>query len=213
MSLRALRRVAAVLDARVEVEIRWRGGEADRLLDARHAALAGEMVKQLRASRWETALEVTYAQFGERGSIDLLAFRPDAGALLVVEVKSELTSIEETLRRLDQKARLGPTIATERLAWDAVGPASRLLVLPESSTSRDRLTMHAATMDSTLPVRGLSLRRWLERPNSPVSGILLLRDSNPGSGMQRGGGSHRVRGPRGSGTRSRMSVTSVSRDQ
>jgi transcriptional regulator with XRE-family HTH domain len=201
-SLGSLRRIIGVLDARAEVEIRWRGGEVDRLLDARHAVLVGETVMQLRETRWMTAVEVTFARFGERGSIDLLAFRPDAAALLVVEVKSELTSLEETLRRLDQKVRLAPSIANERLGWVALGPTSRLLVLPETSTTRDRLRMHAAGLDSTLPVRGLRLRRWLEQPVGPVSGIRLVRNSNPGGDMRRGGGSHRIRASRGSGPRS-----------
>lgn len=195
VSLGTLRRVVGALDARAEIEIRWRGGEVDRLLDARHAALVGEIVMQLRESRWVTAVEVTFARFGERGSIDVLAFRPDAAALVVVEVKSALTSLEETLRRLDQKVRLAPMIAKERLGWVAVGSTSRLLVLPETSTTRDRLRMHAAVLDSTLPARGIRLRRWLEQPVGSVSGIRLLRNSNPGGDMRRGGGPHRIRNP------------------
>lgn len=196
LSVGTLRLVLGALDARAEVEIRWRGGDVDRLLDVRHAALVGEIVGRLRQSRWLTAVEVTYAKFGERGSIDVLAHRPESGALLVVEVKSELTSLEETLRRVDQKVRLAPEIARERLGWTAVGPASRLLVLPESSTSRDRLKMHAVVLDSTLPVRGLALRRWLEEPVGPVAGIRLLRNINPGAGMRCPGGSHRMRASR-----------------
>ena len=115
VSVGTLRQVLGALDARAALEVRWRGGDVDRLLDERHAALVGEIVGQLRHSRWLTAVEVTYARFGERGSIDVLAHRPDVGALLIVEVKSELTSLEETLRRLDQKVRLAPEIARERL--------------------------------------------------------------------------------------------------
>ncbi len=119
MSLRTLRRVLLALEARGELEIRWRGGHLDRLLDERHAVLVGGIVNELASFGWVTAVVVTYARFGERGSIDVLAYRPDRTALLVVEVKSELTSLEETLRRLDEKVRLGPTIAAERLGWVA----------------------------------------------------------------------------------------------
>jgi hypothetical protein len=40
---------------------------------------------------------VTFSIYGERGSIDLLAWHSETRTLLVVELKSELTSIEETL--------------------------------------------------------------------------------------------------------------------
>ncbi len=52
--------------------------------------------------------------------------------VVVVEVKSQLVSLEETLRRLDAKARLAPLICRRRLGW---GPAaaSRLLVLPSET--------------------------------------------------------------------------------
>ena len=208
-SVGTLRRVIAMLDARVEVDIRWRGGDVHRLLDVRHAALVGEIVSQLREFGWLTAVEVTYARFGERGSIDLVAFWPRAGSLLVVEVKSELTSLEETLRRLDQKVRLGPWVATERLGWVAVGPASRLLILPETSTSTDRLKTHAAVLDSTLPLRGLRLRRWLGEPVGPASGIRLLRDNTPRADMRRRGGSHRVRASGHTGIGGNPSVATV----
>jgi hypothetical protein len=51
--------------------------------------------------------------------------------LLVIELKSELTSVEETLRRLDVKVRLATRVAGERFGWRAVA-AARLLVLPSS---------------------------------------------------------------------------------
>ena len=195
-SVSAVRRILAVLDARLEVDIRWRGGEVDRLLDARHAALVGQIVGQMLEGGWLTAVEVTYAKFGERGSIDVMAFHPEHRALVVVEVKSELTSLEETLRRLDQKVRLGPAVARERLGWVATRGVSRLLVLPETSTARDRLKAHAAVLDSTLPLRGLALRRWLEQPLVPSAGIKLLRNSNPHGGKRPASGSHRIRAAR-----------------
>ena len=39
VSLRILRRVAAVLDIRVDLAPRWRAGDLDRLLNARHSEL------------------------------------------------------------------------------------------------------------------------------------------------------------------------------
>jgi hypothetical protein len=61
--------------------------------------------------------------FGERGSIDLLAWHESSRTLLVIELKTELTSVEETLRRHDSKVRLAPGIARERFGW--IRPWSR----------------------------------------------------------------------------------------
>jgi transcriptional regulator with XRE-family HTH domain len=195
VALRTIRRVLLSVEARAEVEIRWRGGELDRLLDERHALLVGAIVEELRGFGWSTAVEVTYSRFGERGWIDVLGYRRDRSALLIGEAKSELASIEETLRRIDQKVRLGPSVAAERLGW-AARSSSRLLVMPETTTARDRLSRNAAVFEAALPLRGSAMRRWLRDPQGPCAGIQLLRISNPRGGMQRPGGSHRVRSPR-----------------
>jgi transcriptional regulator with XRE-family HTH domain len=207
VSLVDLRRVLGALDARGALEVRWRGGEVDRLLDEDHAGMAGEIVASLTGFGWSSAVEVTYASYGERGSIDVLAYRPDSRSLLVVELKTELTSLEETLRRLDQKVRLGPSIAIERLGWMAAS-ASRLLILPESTTTRRRLTMHAAVLEAALPTRGVELRRWLKSPVGTCAGIGLLPPSRRGGGKRAHGGPHRVRVPEATQPSRRPSVRS-----
>src|SRR5438874_1584361 len=74
LSLRVLRRVAHALGAEVVVTLRWRGAELDRLLDQGHAALAGAVTELLTSLGWEVQAEVSYSIWGERGSIDLLAW-------------------------------------------------------------------------------------------------------------------------------------------
>lgn len=117
--------------------------------------MAGRIVASLTALGWSTAVEVTYARYGERGSIDVLAFRPDARSLLVVELKTELTSLEETLRRLDQKVRLGPSIAAEH--WDGGRRPCR-----DSSSCRSRRRLDDAWR-RTLPCFRLLFRRGASR--------------------------------------------------
>src|SRR5215203_4511675 len=97
-NLNKLKAQAAALDAEMFVTIRWRGGEIDRLLDEGHATIVGWVAATLTSLGWQVQPEVSYAVFGERGSIDILAWHPETRTLLVVEVKTELTSIEETLR-------------------------------------------------------------------------------------------------------------------
>ncbi|MHB8399990.1 MAG: helix-turn-helix domain-containing protein, partial [Candidatus Limnocylindrales bacterium] len=69
-----VRSVAAALDATIAMELRWRGAATDRLLDERHAKLNGSLAAMLARHDWLVEPEVSYSRFGERGSIDLLAW-------------------------------------------------------------------------------------------------------------------------------------------
>jgi transcriptional regulator with XRE-family HTH domain len=132
LSVRALRHICSAMDADLVLVIRWRGGDLDRILDERHARLGAQFVRRLEELGWTVFPEMTFSIYGERGSIDLLAWHSETRTLLVVELKSELTSVEETLRRLDVKVRLAARIAAERFGWRARNVA-RILVLPATA--------------------------------------------------------------------------------
>lgn len=68
--------ICAALGADLDVRVRWRGEGLDRLLDEGHATLVDLVVGLLRAAGWEVALEVTFNVYGDRGSIDILAWHP-----------------------------------------------------------------------------------------------------------------------------------------
>lgn len=177
VSLRKVRRAFSALDARVTVDVGWRGGALDRLLDERHAALVGTLVTVLSAAGWDVAVEVTYSRYGERGSIDVLAVHHGARAAVVAEVKTELTSIEETLRRHDAKVRLAPSLVEERFGWRPLH-VSRLLVLPEDRTARRRVGRQAALLDQALPARGREVRDWLGHPTGQLAALWFLSASH-----------------------------------
>jgi hypothetical protein len=187
-----LRRVLAALDAHLVIEVRWRAGELDRLLDADHAALAAAVSKLLGAAGWEVRVEVTYNEFGERGSIDLLAFMPATGTLLVVEIKTDMAAVEQTFRKLDEKVRLSRAIASRRFGW-RVRQVGWLLVMPESSTLRRKVAAHQALFDKAFPVRGGAIRTWIKRPTGAIAGLWFLSHIGGGSGMRGAGGRTRVR--------------------
>jgi len=168
-----LRRLCGELGATVSIEVRWRGGALDRLLDERHALLCGRLAERLSAMGWQVQLEVSFAHFGERGAIDLLGWSEPTGTLLVTEVKTELTSIEATLRSHDAKVRLGPKVARERFGW-RVGRIGRLLVLLESTSNRRRVQRHAHVLAAALPVRGSAVTEWLRVPSTPLAGLWFL---------------------------------------
>ena len=114
--------------------------------------------------------EISYSEYGERGSIDLAPLQAATRVLLIVEVKTELVSIESTLRKLEEKVRLGPSIVRDRFGWQ---PAlvGRVLVLPEESTARRRVARHSAVLDQAFPQRGRAFISWLRSPFGPLAAI------------------------------------------
>ncbi len=173
VSLTKLRAIARALDADFVIQLRWRGGDLDRLLDEGHASLVGVVTELLRRSGWLVRIEVSYSIYGERGSIDILAFHRKTAVLLAVEVKTELTNVEETLRKHDEKARLGLSVARNQLEWKPSGVA-RLLVLPDLSTPRRHVERQKAVMASAYPMRGIEARRWLSSPTEGSSALVFL---------------------------------------
>jgi len=173
VGLRRLVRVAEALDADADLVIRWRGGALDRLLDERHSSLCGAVAQRLRGLGWEPHLEVSYAYYAERGSVDVLGWRPDSGLVLIVEVKTELSSIEATLRKHDEKIRLGPRIARDRFGLP-VRSVVGLLVLADDSTTRRRAARHAQTLESAYPVTGRAGWAMIESASGPAKGLVFL---------------------------------------
>jgi transcriptional regulator with XRE-family HTH domain len=191
-----LRRIFAAVDAGFEGTVHWRGAGLDRLLDARHATLVAASVGRLRDLGWDARVETSYSIFGERGSIDVMGGLARVGAVLVEEVKSELASVEATIRKLDEKVRLvRKEIAAHAFGWQPT-LVGRLLVLPESSMARRRVATLDQVLGVAFPDRGADVRRWLREPSGPMSGILFQPDIATGDAKSDRRGVHRVRRPR-----------------
>jgi transcriptional regulator with XRE-family HTH domain len=192
VSLAALRRLAAVLDIRIDVVARWRGGELDRLLNARHAALHESVASRLLAiPRWQLALEVSFSLNGECGVIDMLAFHAASGCLLVIELKTAIVDVNELLGTLDRKRRLASRVAVER-GWQATSVSS-WLIIEAGRTNRRSVASHQRMLHSALPADGRTMLAWLPDPHGSIS-ALSFWPSLTGGGLgpvQR----HRVRAP------------------
>lgn len=191
LTIGTLVRAAASLGANVDIRLRWNGEQLDRLLDEAHARIVDLVVVALRATGWEVAVEVSFSIWGERGSIDILAFHRLTRIVLVVEVKSVVPDRQATLHGLDRKSRLAAQVAAER-GWDCRGVAG-LLVIGDSATSRRRVARLAATYGATFPFRGREIRRWLREPSLPFSGLLFVAYGPRGSGRSGGPARQRVR--------------------
>lgn len=194
VALRTVRKLFAVLDASLALEVRWHGAGLDRLLDEGHAVLVAAVAARLRELGWLVEIEVTYSEFGERGSYDLLAYHPVARVLLVVEVKTDLPSAEATLRKLDEKTRLAPKIARERFGWQAVA-IGRLLVTPDANTLRRRVARHSALFSRALPARNVAVRRWLSQPSGGLAGLWFVSNRDGGVAISAARTAERVRRP------------------
>jgi transcriptional regulator with XRE-family HTH domain len=181
-----IRRVAAPLGITVDLALRWNGPELGTLLDARHARIVRNVVGRIDPG-WQIVLEYSFNRFGDRGSVDVLAWHERARALLLVEVKSELDSLEAVLRSMDVKLRVVPSLLATERGWRSQCLGS-VLVLPDESTARRSVGRMASVFDVALPTRTVGVRTWLTTPQGPLRGVWFLADTtgirairNPGS--------------------------------
>jgi Holliday junction resolvase-like predicted endonuclease len=114
LPLERLVAMVAAVGGYLSLRIVFQGEALDRLRDRRHAALVDAMVDRLRADGWDVATEVSFNHFGERGSIDILAYHPATRTLLVIEVKTVVPDIGGSLATLDRNVRLAPDLAQAR---------------------------------------------------------------------------------------------------
>jgi transcriptional regulator with XRE-family HTH domain len=173
VGLGTTRRIAGALDARAVFDLRWRGGELARLLDQRHAAMQDLLAGRLRRlAGWQFVAEASYAVYGERGSVDLLAWHAGLQSVLVIELKSELLDLQDLLATLDRKRRLAPVIARQR-GWSP-RVVSTWVILEESHGNRRRVATHRAVLRHAFPADARVMTRWLARPEGAVAGLSFL---------------------------------------
>jgi transcriptional regulator with XRE-family HTH domain len=172
-SLDALRTLFAALDGRGSFHVRLHGGDLDRLLDARHAAVEEVLVRRFSTlPAWLLDAEATFAIYGERGAIDLLAWHADARAVLIVEIKTELADIGALLRQTDRYRRLAEAIVRPR-GWRprVVGV---WVVVADGRTARRRLADHRALLRTAYPSDGHAVAAWLARPEGTLRALSFL---------------------------------------
>jgi transcriptional regulator with XRE-family HTH domain len=172
MEVASIRSAFRAFGLSIDINVAGLGPTGDRLLDERHAPLLGACATWLASLAWQTQPEVSYSEYGERGSVDLLAWHAPTSTLLVVEIKTELVSVEATLRKLDEKVRLGPKIG-RGLGWQPAVVA-RLLVLPDEPTQHRRVAAHSAVFDRAYPIRTRQVRAWCRAPLGPISGLMFM---------------------------------------
>ena len=190
--LGSLRRVFAAVDVRVVLAPRGVGADLPRIADAHHAAMHEDMARLFSAlDGWVAVPEVTFSVYGERGSIDILAWHERSRSLLVIELKTELADLQDTVSTLDRKVRLATRIARDR-GWEPAS-VSTWLVIADARHNRRSVEQHAAVLRSRFPSDGHALMRWLRRPVARVEGLSFLSSARSTSTGQRLAPVRRVR--------------------
>lgn len=211
VALLTLRRVAAVLEIRIDVVARWRGAALDRLVNAGHSALHESVTAWLATiPGWLVAPEVSFAIFGERGVIDIFAFHEDSGSVLVIELKTDIVDVNDLIGGVDRKRRLAARIARDR-GWQARSVSTWVIVTRDKTNER-RIEAHRAMLRSAFPTHGTTMRAWARRPHGAVHALSMWTHATPRSGSRGHGQRIRVPGTgRAARTAAPRSVEVVSR--
>lgn len=190
-SLGRLRRVAATLEVRLILDPSWRGAGLDRLFASRHASMAEAVTRLLVGSAWDVRPEVSFNHFGERGVVDLVAWRAGTRTLLLVELKTELVDPNDLLMVTDRRRRLAKEIVAP-FGWKPL-IVGQWVVIAESRTNQRRLAEHRTVIRAAFPADGRSVAGWLARPHVPISAFWFLPDSGDTSLRRKRSPRQRVR--------------------
>jgi transcriptional regulator with XRE-family HTH domain len=208
LSVGSLLAIAAALDIKLEFEPRWRGGELHRLLNAGHSAMHEQMTGRFALlPDWLAQPEVSFAIYGERGVIDILAFHPARAALLVIELKTELVDVQALIGTVDRYLRLARRIAAER-GWTSRS-VSGWVILRDTMTNRRHVAAHAGLLGVAFPHDGVTMRRWLREPVGTLRALSFLSDRHRRNSSGRQPGSRRVRVSKTGAARARGAVATT----
>ena len=123
--------------------------------DAAHAHCVGHVGRRLAAAGWLVAREVEVGTDRSRGWIDVLAFHPPTGLVLVIEVKTELRDlgqIERTLGWYEREA----WAAARRQGWRPRRVHGALLLLA-TEMNEDRVRSNRDVLATGFPFRAAAL--------------------------------------------------------
>ena len=204
----ALTKAVGAVGGSIRIDLLVPGGDVHRLVDADHAALQGRWKAVLEHHAWTVDAEVTFNHFGERGSIDLVGWHPDARLLLIIEIKTVIVDIQSLLSAIDRKVRIGRMISADR-GWRSRA-AIPVLIVAEGSTARRRLAEHAPLF-ARFSLRGRRAVAWIRDPQplDHPAGLLMvakLPTVRPADRRRAGRQRIRVDRPRSRSTAPRKSV-------
>ena len=162
-----------MLEVRVDLVARWRAGDLDRLLNAGHSALHDSVAAWFRElfPEWELAPEVSFSIYGERGVVDIVAWHSGRRALLIIELKTDISDVNELVGTFDRKRRLAREIVKKR-GWVPT-TVSGWVIVSAGRTNRARVAAHGAMLRTAFPFDGRSIKEWLANPTRAISALSM----------------------------------------
>ncbi len=135
-------------------------GFGRRQSDAIHARCSAFVDRRLRADGWLIEREVEIGGDRSRGWLDILAFHPASGMLLIIELKTELHDVGAIERSLNWYQREA-WAAARRFGWHPRKTITALLVL-QSKENDDRISWSRAVFAAAFPGRAGELRELID---------------------------------------------------
>lgn len=169
LGLDDLQRVAGAMGGRFHVDLRApflldRVRQRDRV----HATCIGYVVRRLRRAGWFAESEVEIGGSAGPGWIDVLAWHPASGVLLVVEIKTDLRDfgrLQRTLSWYESRAWL----AARRLGWTPRRLQGAAIML-DTATVADGLRANRELANQAFPVRASALDALVRHPGNRPGG-------------------------------------------
>jgi transcriptional regulator with XRE-family HTH domain len=133
--------------------------------DLVHARCCGYVARELERRGWVVRTEVEIGEGRFRGWIDVLAYRESDGALLVIEIKTEIDDFGRILRSIGWYARSSRDAARAG-GWRPRIVVPALLALATVETD-GRLSANADLVRNGLPGGAIDLAAWIDDPSGP----------------------------------------------
>jgi transcriptional regulator with XRE-family HTH domain len=140
-------------------------GDRQRQREPAHARCSAHVTSRLRQAGWEVATEVEVGGDRSRGWIDVLAYHPATGWLLVIEIKTEihdLGAIERSLGWYERDA----IVAARRLGWRPKGSIGCLLLLATAANDA-RASANRESFELGFPTRARELAEIVDGTAGP----------------------------------------------
>lgn len=149
-----------------------------RVLDAVHARCSAYVDRRLRSDGWSTAREVEIVHGRSHGWIDILAFDPSTGTLLVIEIKTRLDDLGGLERQVAWYERMAGE-AARRMGWRPRRIQVFVLALASEEVEAVIRT-HRDLIALSFPVRSKALRGLIDRASAhiPGRGLALIDPSS-----------------------------------
>ncbi len=177
-SLDVIVRLARALGLELDLTLRAPVIVGDRRQrDAVHARCSGYVDRRLRGAGWRTAREVAIVDGRWRGWIDLLAFDPRTGTLLVIEIKTVIDDLGALERQVGWYERVARHVAPNR-GWRPRRIVTWLLVLA-SEQNELALTQNRDVFDRAFGVDIAAAQALLDDPASAWPGGRALALIDP----------------------------------